>query len=107
MKQKLLIIIGAIILSITLSAGIMDPDGKAGYTGAPLETTCNTTGCHNSFTLNSGDGSITATSTMDNWIYEPFTTYTITVKVAKPSVHLFGFASEILSSANTNAGTII
>ena len=85
----------------------MNETGRAGYTGSPGEPTCNTSGCHSSFALNSGDGSVTATSNMDNWIYEPLVNYTINIKVAKPFVNLFGFGAEILTSTNDNAGTIV
>ncbi len=88
------------------SAGMMDDNGRAGYTASPGETTCNTTNCHNSFTLNSGGGSIIATSTMNNWTYDPLTTYSISIKVEKTGFALFGVGVEILTGTNANAGTI-
>jgi hypothetical protein len=90
-----------------LTSALMDDNGRAGYTGSPGETTCNITQCHNSFAINSGGGSVTATSTMNNWVYAPNTTYTISIKVAKTGVHLFGLGCELLTYANTNAGTIV
>ena len=107
MKQKILVILILSIVFITLTSGIMNDSGRAGYTGSPGETTCNTNSCHNSFTLNSGGGSITATSNMNNWTYEPFTTYTINIKIVKAGLPLFGIGVEILSSTNANAGTIV
>jgi hypothetical protein len=107
MSRSLTIIFSSLIVGIALSSSIMDDNGRAGYTGSPGEVTCNTTNCHNSFLLNSGNGSVSASCTMVNWNYEPLTTYSISIKVAKPTVNLFGFAAEILSSSNVNAGTII
>ena len=107
MKRTLFLCLCALPLFITLTSGIINESGRAGYTGSPGEVTCNTSSCHNSFALNSGGGSVSATSTMINWIYEPLTTYTINIKVAKTGVHLFGFGVEILNLSNNNAGTII
>ena len=106
MKRKLFIPILSVILFVSLAAGTMEDDGKAGYTGSPGETTCNTSMCHNSFALNSGGGSISATSTMNNWTYEPFTTYAITVKVARTGNQLFGVGVELLTATNNNGGTL-
>lgn len=106
MKLKLLPI-GILILSvITLTAEMMSDNGRAGYTGSPGETTCNTSSCHNSFVLNSGGGSVSATSSMNNWTYDPLTNYTISIKVARTGNHLFGFGVELLNSTNNNAGTL-
>ena len=49
MKRTLLLTMSLLILTIMLSANLMDDDGKAGFTGSPGEVTCNTTSCHNSF----------------------------------------------------------
>jgi len=106
MKRHIFFIIVFSVLFIALTAGMMDDNGRAGYTGSPGEATCNTTNCHNSFVLNTGGGSISATSSMNNWTYDPLTTYTISIKVAKSGVALFGVGVEILTSANNNAGTI-
>ncbi len=107
MKHSLLIIMCVLVLFVTLAAGLMDDNGRAGFTGSPGEITCNTTNCHNSFVLNSGGGSISATSNMINWAYEPLTNYTINIKVAKTGVQLFGFGVEILNGLNNNAGTLV
>jgi hypothetical protein len=106
MKKTILYSLTLFALCFIFSANIMDDNGKAGATGAPGENTCNTTNCHNSFALNSGGGTLTASCTMNNWKYEPLTIYDITIKVARTGNHLFGFAAEILTTSNTNAGTI-
>jgi hypothetical protein len=104
MKRPLLISF-VLIIFITLTASVREDNGKAGYTGSPGENTCASSNCHNSYTLNSGGGSISATSTMTNWKYEPLVTYTITIKVARMGNDLFGFGAEMLSSTNANAGS--
>jgi hypothetical protein len=106
MKRSIILTLTVLAVFISLTAAMMDENGKAGYTGSPGEVTCNTTNCHNSYALNSGGGSVSATCTMVNWKYEPLTTYTIQVKVAKSGVHLFGVGVEILDASNNNAGTI-
>ena len=84
-----------------------DPDGKAGASGAPGETTCNDTDCHNSFALNSGSGSISiASPDLTDWAYVPGTTYTISVTVAQSSINLFGLCFEALKPNGDNAGTL-
>ena len=92
---------------IALSSAVMSDNGRASYNGAPGEVTCNTTNCHNTFALNSGGGSVVATSNLVNWKYDPMTTYTISIKVARTGNHLFGVGAEILNNANDNGGTLI
>jgi hypothetical protein len=107
MKRVLFTIIALAILSVMLTAGVMDDNGRAGVTGAPGETTCNQTNCHNSYTINTGPGSISASSTMNNWSYVPGSTYSISITVRKPSGPIFGFGTEILQPNGNNAGTIM
>jgi hypothetical protein len=99
----------AMLIVFTLSSYSLqdDPNGKAGASGAPGETTCNTTSCHNSYTLNSGTGSITITSPdLVNWAYVPGTTYTISVTVAQTGINLFGVCFEALKPNGDNAGLL-
>lgn len=84
-----------------------DPDGKAGASGAPGETTCNDTDCHNSFAVNSGTGSISISSpNLTDWAYVPGTTYTISVTVEQSAINLFGLCFEALKPNGDNAGTL-
>src|SRR6185295_155316 len=87
-------------------ADIMSEDGKAGRTGSPGENTCD--GCHNSFALNSGPGSIRISSPdLINSDYVPGQSYQVTVTIAQTGVTLFGFAFEALTNSNNlNAGTL-
>lgn len=89
---------------IIVCADILNEDGKAGRTGSPGEFDC--TGCHTSFPVNSGGGSITISSpNLTNWQYIPGQIYQIDVTVAKTGAPLFGFGFESLRSTGSNAGT--
>lgn len=97
-------ICGAMIIG--LSAEKMSDNGKAGYTGSPGELVC--TDCHNTYTLNTGGGSITLTSSnMTNWVYDPGVTYHMTATVSRSANSLFGVCVEALLSSNANAGTLV
>ncbi len=106
MKKKITLSLATATIAF-MSFDIMDDNGRAAATGSPGETTCNTSGCHNSFTINTGGGSVTiASPTLTNWSYVPNQTYTIDVTVAKTGVKLFGLGFEALTSAGANAGTL-
>jgi len=99
----------AVILGVTISMGTMlvKEDGRAGATGSPGETTCNTTLCHTGNTVNSNNGSITITSPdLTGWQYVPGETYTISVTVEQNNRGLFGIGFEALTSTNNNAGIL-
>jgi hypothetical protein len=65
-------------------------------------------GCHNTFTLNSGAGSITlGSSNMVDWQYEPGVTYNMTVTVSLSTSNLFGIGLECLTAAGANAGNLV
>lgn len=107
MTKALRISVAGSILVISLtSARVLQNNGIAGYTNSPGEQNC--TACHNSFALNSGGGSISISTTPSITAsgYTPGATYTVDVTVSKTGVNLFGFGTEILTSTNTNAGTI-
>jgi hypothetical protein len=95
----------SILLVSTMSFVVLSDNGKAGYTGSPGELKCND--CHNSFTINTGGGSVYISSTnMNNWQYVPGQVYNMKVTVKKTGVSLFGVGLEALTPSNTNAGTI-
>ena len=106
MKKLIFLIPVYTILMITLSAEKMSDDGKAGYTNSPGELNC--TDCHATFALNSGNGSVTLSSTnMPNWVYDPGVTYHMEATVSRASNLLFGICVEALLPNNTNAGTLV
>ncbi|HSH66785.1 MAG TPA: choice-of-anchor V domain-containing protein [Bacteroidia bacterium] len=105
MKKTITLLLASGLLLFTMTSGVLDHQGRAGYTGSPNELLCND--CHSSYPLNSGGGSVTiASPTLTNWSYVPGQTYTINVTVAKTGVSLFGIGFEALTSANANAGTL-
>lgn len=53
MKKTITLGLAAITI-ICMSFDVMDNNGIAGVTGSPSEKTCNQTGCHNSFSVNTG-----------------------------------------------------
>lgn len=106
MRYHPLLLFGGFAGLLVLTAGTLDNNGKAGRTGAPGEQTCRD-GCHSSYALNSGSGSITLTSTnMTNWEYVPGAVYHMSVTVSLPTSNLFGVGVECLTGSNTNAGTL-
>lgn len=105
-KLLLLTISSAIVVGVS-SFIMLSDNGRAGNTGSPGETTCANSGCHTSFTVNTGPGSIRLTSNMPNWQYVPGQTYTINAIVKYTGRNLFGIGLEALTSANANAGTIV
>lgn len=105
MKKKIALGIIVIVSVGLLSFVVISKNGKAGYTGSPGENSCNQ--CHNSFALNSGNGSIYITTNIPNDLYVPDSVYEISVTVAKPGVNLFGFGLEVLDSDQSNSGLLI
>jgi hypothetical protein len=106
MKKNITLLLASVTI-IFMSFDVMDDNGRAIATGSPGENTCNQTGCHNSFAINTGGGSVKiACPTLTNWSYVPGQTYTINVTVAKTGLKLFGLGFEALTSAGANAGTL-
>ncbi len=70
-------------------------------TGSPLSTSTCQTGCHNSFALNSGVGSVSM-NVPDN--YYPGSVYSVSLTV-NDSVPKYGFMAGVLRDDNTNGGT--
>lgn len=107
MNRLLLLAVSSTIIVTISSFVVLKDDGRAGNTGSPGESTCATSGCHASFTVNSGPGSVYLTSNMNNWEYVPGQTYTVSAVVKYTGRSLFGIGLEALTSTNTNAGTIV
>ena len=107
MERILLLAVPATLGALLLTSGTSNDDGRAGRTGSPGEQTC-VNGCHNTFTLNSGAGSITlGSSNMVDWQYEPGVTYNMTVTVSLSTSNLFGIGLECLTAAGANAGNLV
>lgn len=105
MKKSLLVFVFAASAVVFFSSSVADPSGKYARTGAPSETTCKTSGCHNTYALNTSTGSISITSDIPNWEYTPGQTYNVSVTLAYTGRSLFGFNVECLNGSNANFGT--
>lgn len=106
MKKVLFTFLFAAAAIVIFTNAVQDPGGKFGYSGSPNENTCNQSGCHSSYALNSGSGSVDISSDIPNWEYTPGQVYTITVTPSYTGRNLFGFNAECLDGANNNLGTI-
>lgn len=106
MTRSVPYLVASAAVGIFFGSAALNSNGKEGRTGSPGELTCRD-GCHNTFALNSGEGSIVLTSNMPNWQYVPGTTYQMSVTVALSSSSKFGVGLEALSDANVDAGTLV
>ena len=75
-------------------------------TGAPGvgEFTCALSGCHDTFALNTGGGSVAVSGLPDN--YTPGQDYTVTVTVTFAGRRIFGFQTTLIDDQGRAAGTI-
>ncbi len=76
----------------------------ASRTGAPGELTCAISGCHDTFAINTGGGSVAITGLPDN--YTPGQDYTLTVTVTLAGRTRFGFQATVLDAQGRAAGTL-
>ena len=94
---------GAFVISLLLFAytSVAPPAGRTGGFGEP---TCATSGCHNSFPLNSGSGSVTIT------VPESYTSgdrFPIIVTVSDPDARRWGFELSARTLSGQQAGNLI
>jgi hypothetical protein len=93
----------ALVVGLNFRASTSSSQPPAGYTGAPGESTCATSGCH-SGNLNTGPGSVTLINPPANYI--PGQIYPIQIQVDDATKSKFGFELVALNSSNNQAGTI-
>jgi len=75
-------------------------------TGAPGEVNCTTSGCHETYAVNSGPGSVSIIPQVGFTNYTPGQTYTISISVTQSSITRFGFQMVALKDKDsTNTGT--
>ncbi len=87
-------------------ADTLSNSAPASTTGAPGEANCTTSGCHDSYTLNSGSGS--ASLSMGSNSYTPSQTYHLTAEVDYPQWERFGFQLvAIRDKDSSNVGTLV
>ena len=80
----------------------------SGRTGSPIDVgTCNAAGCHNSFALNSGDGTLSFTHNIPATGYVAGNTYNFNINMTEVGIGRFGFEASVYApSTNMNAGTL-
>ncbi len=79
------------------------PDERAG--DPPALETCHSVGCHASFPVNSGNGSLTVQGVPASYL--PGTSYVLTVQLNDPDQRRWGFEATVLRpTLNTQAGTV-
>ncbi|MBL7813348.1 MAG: hypothetical protein JNL57_14090 [Bacteroidetes bacterium] len=101
--MALLFLAGGICLSLTL--GPSSSGAPASHTGAPGESTCAKSGCHDDKAINTG----TAKVKIDPGTtgpYAPGKTYTLSVSITDAGSKRFGFQLTALDSLNAKAGKI-
>ncbi len=106
-KSYLLYAFGLILLTAFLNEVTSSSSGApSGRTGSPIDIgTCAATGCHNSFGLNTGNGTLSLTTNIPATGYVPGTTYTININLTEVGITRFGFeASSYSPDANANVG---
>jgi hypothetical protein len=104
MRKNLLVTFISLLVFIGSSAFILKSSGGiVGVTGSPGEGTC--AGCH-SGGAGSTSVSVSASPAFTLNQYVPGQTYTLTITVSNAAFTRWGFDCEILTSTNTNAGTM-
>ena len=108
-RHYLIYAFGLIVMSAFLNQVISNSGGApSGRTGSPIDTgTCKSSGCHNSFELDAGNGSMSVFTNIPSTGYVPGQTYTVNINLTETGRGRFGFESSAFSpSANANIGTV-
>jgi hypothetical protein len=104
-KNYFIIAFVAVVSAFIFNNAFTYDNGIAGRTNSPGESNC--TGCHNSYGLNTGGGSVSISCpTMTNWEYVAGQTYQINLTITKSGVSNWGFGFEALRSTGANGGTL-
>ncbi len=86
------VFMGGFVLQLISFTGGPPP----GRSGAPNEANC-TTGCHNSFAVNSGVGTASILSNVPGEGYMPGETYTLDFSIQEDGISKFGFEASVYS----------
>lgn len=110
MKKYILLYTG-LILTFGLSVAFINTknsSGRAGNTGSPGEGTCSagSGGCHSGGSSAVAGVTLVANPAFTNNAYIPGTVYSVSLTVGALGFTNFGFGCEVLTTANTNAGTL-
>jgi len=114
MKKKITLTLLVIVLTTTIfttKVFTYNIGAYAGYSGAPNDYTCDVPGCHSSYNLNSGAGSVVTTLTDSNGVsvqtYHPGSTYNVNVTVSYTGRSTFGFETTVRKLiGNSQIGTL-
>jgi hypothetical protein len=106
MKKLIVATSSIVVLALALMAfDITDKNGKAGYTGAPGESTCSS--CHNGGSAAASDILMTAVPAFSNGTgFYADSVYQITLSMYATGFTRYGFDAEFLNASNTQAGTL-
>ncbi len=101
------IFLGILLITVTKIGTSNEKGAPAGRAGdPPNEITCATSGCHNDFDLNSGNGSLKITVMQDGeevTTYKPNSTYTIKLELEDPNMNSAGFQITAQRTDNNDA----
>lgn len=96
------------VLTASRPVNIMGDGAPASSTGAPSENSCTLSGCHDSYSLNSGTALWNISITPDVQEYIPGNKYAVKISVADNNVSRFGFQFVALKDKDlSNAGNIV
>lgn len=102
MLRRIPIFLAAALLLGAGSASAFSGGPLDGLTNAPGEGNC--TGCHADFPLNSGTGVLDIVDLPS--LYDPDTTYDLTVSLSDPVAQRWGFEMTVLDDADTFTGAL-
>jgi hypothetical protein len=108
-KKSTLVSISIIILVVFSYTDVFNTAAQppGARTGAPSETTCGASDCHNN-TPNSGTGSVIITFSNPELKYIPGDTFNVTVTVAENLISKWGFELTVLDATNSiSPGTFL
>jgi hypothetical protein len=102
---KKILLIAPILLLTSAAMQIDSNSAPASTTGAPGEVDCTTSGCHQSFITNSGNGTVSIIPDSAIANYTPGKTYSISLEVNQANLIRFGFQMVALKDKdNSNIG---
>ncbi|MCP4290943.1 MAG: T9SS type A sorting domain-containing protein [bacterium] len=103
-KTWVLLACVALIMSLNISLAMAYSSGPPnGRTNAPGESTC--TGCHSSFPLNSGSGTLAVSGIGET--YEAGQNYDLTISLDDPSASRWGFELTVIGEDGNAIGNLV
>ncbi|MEL6770965.1 MAG: choice-of-anchor V domain-containing protein [Bacteroidota bacterium] len=102
-----LVLVALVVFTMPDEAATFSSGAPANRSGAPGESTCATAGCHSSFGLNSGTGSVTIDAP-DGFVPGEALTFTVSVDNTTPATpqRRNGFQTSVKDDAGNDVGTL-